>query len=161
MTRYLRSTLTPAVLAAALLLTSGGCGADVPPVSAATPLAPVARTSPPTQPQPAAAPPASTPSAVAPEQPFQPPYPHRTELFLPPDLSTMARLPSTGDGPSVVVRGFANLDGPRVVLEIDDTVQILAVGEEYAQLQVVAITPPRVTLQRRGERWTAQLTRSR
>jgi hypothetical protein len=108
---------------------------------------------------------AEVPSTSAPletpEEPFQPPYPNRTELFIPPDLTHFAHLPDRVDGPSVAVRGFMSLDGQRVVLEINGAVHILAEGEQEGGVEVVSIAPPRVVLQRRGERWTAQMLRSR
>jgi hypothetical protein len=96
-----------------------------------------------------------------PEEPFQPPYPNRTELFIPPDLTYTARTPDRVDGPNVAVRGFMSLDRQRVVLEINGAVHILEEGEQQAGIEVVSIAPPRVVLQRRGERWTAQLLRGR
>jgi hypothetical protein len=54
-----------------------------------------------------------------------------------------------------------NLDGQHVVLEINGAVHILEEGQQQSGVEVVSITPPRVVLQRRGERWTAQLLRGR
>jgi hypothetical protein len=96
-----------------------------------------------------------------PAEPFQPPYPNRAELFIPPDLTHVVRAPSSIDGPDVAVRGFMSLDRQHVVLEINGAVHVLEEGEQHAGVQVVSIAPPRVVLQRRGERWTAQLLRGR
>jgi hypothetical protein len=61
----------------------------------------------------------------------------------------------------VAVRGFMSLDGQRVVLEINGAVHIVGEGEKAEGIDVVSIAPPRVVLQRGGERWTAQLLRGR
>jgi hypothetical protein len=97
--------------------------------------------------------------AEEPAEPFQPPYPERTELFIPPDLTNVVRAPSTTAGPSIAVRGFMNLDGRHVLLEIDGAVHVLGEGKQQGGVQVVSIAPPRVTLERRGERWTVQMMR--
>jgi hypothetical protein len=69
--------------------------------------------------------------------------------------------PNRVDGPDVAVRGFMNLDGQHVVLEINGTVHVIAEGQQQGGVEVLSIAPPRVVLQRRGERWTAQLLRGR
>lgn len=101
----------------------------------------------------------ATPTAV--EAPFEPPFPERQELFIPPDLSTLTQIPTQLEGTDLVVRGFANFEGPRVILEIDGKVRVLKEGEEFRGIQVTSITPPMISLQRGGQRWTARLARSR
>jgi hypothetical protein len=90
---------------------------------------------------------------------FQPPFPQREELFLPPDLSSLARLPDRLDGQDVVVRGFVNFQGQRVVLEINGAVRVLKEGEQHQGVEVRSIAPPAVSLQRGSHRWTLQLAR--
>jgi hypothetical protein len=94
-----------------------------------------------------------------PVETFQAPYPNRTELFIPPDLTHTTVAPSGVAGPSIAVRGFMNLDGQHVVLEIDGAVYVLEEGRKQGGVQVVSIEPPRVTLERRGERWSVQMVR--
>jgi hypothetical protein len=109
-----------------------------------------------------APPPVSNAKPATSEKPaevFQPPYPDRTELFIPPDLNHLTAAPSSMAGPSVAVRGFMNLDGQHVVLEIDGAVYVLEEGKKQGGVQVVSIEPPRVTLERRGERWSVQMVR--
>jgi hypothetical protein len=145
---WLRSKLPPPWLLAAALVS--GCAENEP-------------AAPPAEAVPAMAEAAPLPENAAveiAEEQFTPPYPNRTELFIPPDLSTLAHLPTRSDGPNVVVRGFANVGGPRVVLEIDGKVRILAEGEKFEGMEVVAITPPMVSLQSGGDRWTARLSKA-
>lgn len=57
----------------------------------------------------------------------------------------------------VELKGFVNVDGPRVVLSIDGVVAPLAEGGEKYGVQVISIHPPSVVLQRGRSRWTATL----
>jgi hypothetical protein len=88
---------------------------------------------------------------------FSPPFPERVELFEPPKRaqSTVRRDDESGD--TVELKGFINVDQPRVVLSIDGTIAPIAEGGEKYGVQVISIQPPSVVLQRGRSRWTATL----
>lgn len=94
----------------------------------------------------------------APKVAYQPPFPDRIDLFSPPKhVSHTPRASSERSADSVVLMGFANLDGPRVLLAIDGTVKPLADGEESSGVKVISIAPPQAVLQRGRSRWTASI----
>lgn len=88
---------------------------------------------------------------------FTPPFPNRVDLFEPPkrDEGRVHRGDNTEE--LVELKGFVNVDGPRVVLSIDGVVAPLAEGGEKYGVQVISIHPPSVVLQRGRSRWTATL----
>jgi hypothetical protein len=94
------------------------------------------------------------PTAVA---QFVPPFPGRSELFEPPKRAqgTVRRDDESGD--TVELKGFIEVDQPRVVLSIDGVVSPIAEGGEKYGVQVISIQPPSVVLQRGRSRWTATL----
>jgi hypothetical protein len=88
---------------------------------------------------------------------FAPPFPERLELFEPPKRAqgTVRRDDESGD--TVELKGFINVDKPRVVLSIDGAIAPIAEGGEKYGVQVISIQPPSVVLQRGRSRWTATL----
>ena len=108
-----------------------------------------------------ATPPQSTDLAEAPTQKqpvaqFSPPFPERLELFDPPKRaqSTVRR---DDAGETVELKGFVNVDQPKVVLAIDGVDATIPQGGEKYGVQVISIEPPIVVLQRGRNRWKATL----
>ncbi len=94
-------------------------------------------------------------SAHAPE--FKPPFPDRTELFEPPKRAQNVVRRDDEHGQSVELKGFINVDKPRVVLSIDGVISPIPEGGEKYGVQVISIQPPKAVLQRGRNRWTATL----
>lgn len=88
---------------------------------------------------------------------FQPPYPNRVNPFAPPTRSTRQAQRSGNSESSVVLLGFAKLDEPKAILNIDGVVSPLANGDQHAGVQVISIEPPNAVLQRGRDRWTASI----
>lgn len=88
---------------------------------------------------------------------FAPPFPNRLELFEPPKRAQGTLRRNDEHGETVELKGFIHVDQPRVVLSIDGVVSPIAAGGEKYGVQVIAITPPSVVLQRGRDRWTATL----
>jgi hypothetical protein len=143
-------------------LTVVGCNsADEPiveatPAVAATPAAaekpalkPVAN--PPKSPDAAAAPTPSQPIAQ-----FTPPFPDRLELFEPPKRA-QGTVRRDDAGETVELKGFINVDEPKVLLAIDGVIAPIPEGGEKYGVQVISIEPPSVYLQRGRNRWKATL----
>jgi len=95
-----------------------------------------------------------TPAAVA---QFLPPFPDRLELFEPPKRAQGTVRHNDESGETVELKGFVNVDQPRVVLSIDGVISPIAEGGEKYGVQVISIQPPSVVLQRGRSRWTATL----
>src|SRR5687768_13679471 len=149
--RNLRPFRLPSLLALAILAGCAQAKTEAPTAAEAPPAAsspePVAVAESPT--------PAPTATAAAPAaRPFEPPFPQRDERFVPPDLSSLSRAPVRVEGRDVVVRGFVNFEGPKVVLEIDGEVRVLAEGDQHRGVEVLSIAPPEVNLQSDSRRWT-------
>jgi len=53
------------------------------------------------------------------------------------------------------LKGFVNVDEPRVVLSIDGVISPIPEGGEKYGVQVISIQPPKAVLQRGRSRWTA------
>ena len=87
---------------------------------------------------------------------YSPPFPDRLDLFEPP---TRARSTVRRDdaGETVELKGFVNVDQPKVVLAIDGVISGIPEGGERYGVQVIAIEPPSVVLQRGRNRWKATL----
>lgn len=103
---------------------------------------------------------ATKPSEVKAEpeqQAFEPPYPHRENLFLAPKRSSVHKDTPGNSQQSVELLGFANVQGPRVILSIDGLVVPLHEGATQSGIEVISIQPPAVVLQRDRERWQATL----
>jgi hypothetical protein len=88
---------------------------------------------------------------------FSAPFPQREDLFIPP--------PPKPDAPKrqdlradIALKGFTNVDGLRVLMQIGGKTVPLAAGQQHGDVTVVAIEPPQVTLQRGRIRWTESLT---
>jgi hypothetical protein len=96
-------------------------------------------------------------SPKAPVAQFSPPFPDRTELFEPPKRAASMTRRDEEHGETVELKGFINVDRPRVVLSIDGVVSPVAEGGEKYGVQVISIQPPSVVLQRGRSRWTATL----
>ena len=90
---------------------------------------------------------------------FEPPYSHRFDMFRRPDSGSAS--PETREVEPgmarVTLKGFIDVDGLHALLEIDDILAALKVGDERSGVQVVEITPPQVILQRGRLRWTERL----
>lgn len=91
------------------------------------------------------------------EAAFEYPFPDREDLFLPPAKKTFTRETQTEADEDVVLMGFADVGGARVVLKIDGIVTSLRVGESRGEVRVLAIDPPKVDLQRGERQWTESL----
>jgi len=90
-------------------------------------------------------------------RPFVPPFPDRTDLFQPPKRTQGTQHRSETSEGLVELKGFVNVDEPRVVLSIDGAIAPLPEGGEKYGVQVISIKPPTVVLQRGRNRWTASL----
>lgn len=88
---------------------------------------------------------------------FAPPFPDRVELFEAPKRAQSTVKRDDEHGESVELKGFINVDQPRVVLSIDGVISPVAEGGEKYGVRVIAIQPPSVVLQRGRNRWTATL----
>lgn len=108
--------------------------------------------------EPGPQPQASEADLLVAKEPYSPPYPNRTDLFVPPKQSRSSV--RTGDGEdddAVELNGFVTVDTPKVILSIDGFVVLLPEGEEKYGVEVISIDPPKVVLQRGRTRWTASL----
>jgi len=88
---------------------------------------------------------------------FTPPFPERLDLFEPPKRAQSTVRHDEDHGETVELKGFINVDQPRVVLSIDGVISIVPEGGEKYGVQVRSIEPPNVVLQRGRDRWTATL----
>lgn len=150
-------------LAAAVVLAAGCQSSETPQVASAEPVA-IEQTAPaettttaPAEPTPAAGADAPTPANTVAATPFNPPFPDRLEPFEPPKGAQGAVRRDEEHGASVELKGFINVDQPRVVLSIDGVVSPVPQGGEKYGVQVISIQPPSVVLQRGRARWTATL----
>jgi len=106
--------------------------------------------------------PAPTPDLANPKEAkaaanFTPPFPDRLELFEAPKRAQGMVKRDDEHGESVELKGFINVDQPRVVLSIDGVVSPVPEGGEKYGVKVITIQPPSVVLQRGRNRWTATL----
>ena len=100
--------------------------------------------------------PPKTETVQAPE--YQPPFPERENPFLAPKRnSAVANGPADRAQETVMLLGFANVNGPRVILSINGSVYPVAEGGKEMGIEVISIKPPAVVLQRDRERWQATL----
>ena len=88
---------------------------------------------------------------------FDPPFPHRTELFEPPRGGQGTVRRDEEHGETIELKGFVDVDGPQVILSIDGVLSPIPAGGERYGVQVISIHPPSVVLQRGRNRWTASL----
>ena len=107
--------------------------------------------------------PSPTPDLANPPAPpahvaeFTPPFPERVDLFQAPKRAQSTVRRDDEHGETVELKGFINVDQPRVILSIDGVVSPVPVGGEKYGVQVISIQPPSVVLQRGRNRWTATL----
>ncbi len=146
----------PLALCLAPLL--AGCHADSQPDPKAEPPAMATEA-----PKPEAKPANPTPDLANPKvtsaQPaaFAPPFPDRLEIFEPPKRAQTSVKRDDEHGQSVELKGFIDVDQPRVILSIDGVVSPVPEGGEKYGVHVISIQPPSVVLQRGRNRWTATL----
>jgi hypothetical protein len=96
-------------------------------------------------------------STAAQPSTFTPPFPDRLELFEPPKRAQTSVKRDDEHGQSVELKGFIDVDQPRVILSIDGVVSPVPEGGEKYGVHVISIQPPSVVLQRGRNRWTATL----
>jgi hypothetical protein len=101
----------------------------------------------------------ANPKVTTAQQPvaFTPPFPDRLEIFEPPKRAQNSVKRDDEHGQSVELKGFINVDQPRVVLSIDGVISPVPEGGEKYGVHVISIQPPSVVLQRGRNRWTATL----
>ena len=88
------------------------------------------------------------------------PYPQRANAFAYPGDSVEAVETTKTDTSltsSVSVVGFANVDGPVVMLKFRDQTHTMSVGDKHGSIQVTEIAPPRVTLKMANLIWTISM----
>jgi hypothetical protein len=106
---------------------------------------------------------ARTPDVASPKETkaaavaFAPPFPDRQDLFEPPKRAQSTVRRDDEHGEMVELKGFINVDQPRVVLSIDGVISPVPEGGEKYGVHVISIQPPSVVLQRGRNRWTATL----
>ena len=88
---------------------------------------------------------------------FKPPFPERIDMFEPPKRAQSTVRRDDEHGQSVELKGFINVDQPRVVLSIDGVISAIPEGGEKYGVHVISIQPPKVMLQRGRTRWPATL----
>lgn len=87
---------------------------------------------------------------------YQPPFPDRVDLFVPPKRQGGART-NGQEQDAVELLGFVRVDRPKAVLSINGQVASIAEGSAQFGVEVVSIQPPKVVLQRGRQRWQAGL----
>lgn len=149
------------LLSMGLIACAVGCqrGVESPPEAPAAtetpaPDAPAATTENKQAPEPELAEPNESSPAVA---EFTPPFPERLELFEAPKRAQSNIRRDDEHGETVELKGFINVDQPRVVLSIDGQISPVPEGGEKYGVRVISIQPPSVVLQRGRNRWTATL----
>jgi hypothetical protein len=108
-------------------------------------------------PVPADAPVLTDAPAPPPADPYQPPFPDRIELFVPPKRQAGSIAADGGGNDGVVLKGFVRVDKPRAVLLIDGQAVSMAAGESLFGVEVISIAQPNVLLQRGRQRWQTTL----
>jgi len=88
---------------------------------------------------------------------YQPPFPDRVDLFMPPKRVGGTRSKEGESDDAVELLGFVRVDRPRVVLSINGEVHPLYEGARQFGIEVISIQPPKVVLQRGRQRWQASL----
>lgn len=112
------------------------------------------------------APPAADPSQVTPTAEetapaevaaYQPPFPDRVDLFVPPARQGGAANSQDETQEAVSLLGFIRLDRQQAVLSINGEVWPVEEGGSQHGVEVISIQPPSVVLQRGRQRWQASL----
>jgi hypothetical protein len=136
-----------ALVAATMLV---GCGEEL---VVESPQAVATAPAPPEPPAPTPAAPKTEPDVAESEATsrtvaqFTPPFPDRLELFEP--LQRAEGTVQRDDaGETVELKGFINVDQPKVLLAIDGVIAPIPEGGEKYGVQVISIEPPSVVLQR-------------
>lgn len=80
-------------------------------------------------------------------------------MFAPPkaDLPVVRQSETRQENEPVRLIGFVNVDKLKALLAFDGKMRAMEVGESYHDVEVVAIDPPKITLQRGNERWITAL----
>jgi hypothetical protein len=97
------------------------------------------------------------PAKVEPTAPYEPPFPNRTDLFVPPKRAGGAAAGQSSGDNAVQLLGFVRVDQPKAVLSINGEIAPMAVGESRYGVDVISIAPPNVVLQRGRQRWQTTL----
>ncbi|HMO83867.1 MAG TPA: hypothetical protein PKC18_02995 [Lacipirellulaceae bacterium] len=95
-------------------------------------------------------------AAGPPSPAYQPPFPDRVELFVPPKRQGGLQPTATADA-EVTLLGFVSVDRPRAILSIHGEVNPLGEGDRHSGIEVISVRPPHVVLQRGRQRWQATL----
>jgi hypothetical protein len=103
--------------------------------------------------------PPATPSPTldAPAVAYEPPFPNRTDLFVPPKRAGGAATGQSSGDNAVLLLGFVRVDQPKAVLSINGEIAPMAAGESRFGVDVISISPPNVVLQRGRQRWQTTL----
>ena len=89
---------------------------------------------------------------------YEPPFPERFDLFVPPKR-TEKRVANNRQEGNVELIGFATVEGREVVLSvIDGSVFSIAEGETCYGVEVISIKQPAVVLQRGRQKWQVSLS---
>jgi hypothetical protein len=88
---------------------------------------------------------------------YQPPFPDRVDLFVPPKRQGGVVLKEGESEDAVELLGFIRLDRQQVVLSINGQITPIYEGASQYGIEVISITPPKVVLQRGRQRWQASL----
>jgi hypothetical protein len=105
----------------------------------------------------AGAPPTVEEDAKGAQAEYQPPFPDRIDLFVPPKRQDGMVFKEGGSEDAVELLGFVRLDKPQVVLSINGQVTPIFEGGSQYGIEVISIQPPKVVLQRGRQRWQASL----
>ena len=97
---------------------------------------------------------ATSPSSEE-EKEFRPPFPERTELFKQGAAGRSAarvhqRQEDKGEG--VALKGFVHVDRPQAMLQVNGELWIAHEGDSRAELPIVRVSPPNVSITRLGQR---------
>jgi hypothetical protein len=101
--------------------------------------------------------PAVSTEGQSPAAAYQPPFPDRVDLFVPPKRQGNVLVKDGGAEDSVELLGFIRVDRPQVVLSINGQVASIAEGATQFGIEVISIQQPKVVLQRGRQRWQASL----
>jgi hypothetical protein len=88
---------------------------------------------------------------------YQPPFPDRVDLFVPPKRVGGVRMKEGDTEEAIELLGFVRVDRPKVVLSINGEVHPIYEGGSQFGIEVISIQPPKVVLQRGRQRWQASL----
>jgi hypothetical protein len=102
-----------------------------------------------------------TPADAAEQRPavaqYQPPFPDRVDLFVPPKRQGPARVKEGETEDHVELLGFVRVDRPEVVLSVNGQIAAIPEGDTEMGVEVISIQEPKVVLQRGRQRWQASI----